>query len=30
VATKDELKEAIKGKIIGYGVWIGIFEHKWA
>ncbi|KAK7894557.1 hypothetical protein LTR67_006318 [Exophiala xenobiotica] len=30
VATKAELKEAIRGKIIGYGLWIGIFENKWA
>ncbi len=29
VATKAELEQAIRGKIIGYGVWIGIFEHKW-
>ncbi|KAI1622769.1 phosphatidylethanolamine-binding protein [Exophiala viscosa] len=29
VATKSELMEHIKGKVIGYGVWIGVFEKKW-
>ena len=29
VATKDELIEQMKGNIVGWGVWIGIFEHKW-
>ncbi|KAK6380267.1 uncharacterized protein PV06_05577 [Exophiala oligosperma] len=29
VATKAELEVAIKGKIVGYGVWIGVFERKW-
>ena len=29
LATRDELVEQMKGKVIGWGVWIGIFEHKW-
>jgi len=29
VATKSELMEQMKSHIIGYGVWIGIFERKW-
>ncbi|KAL6243892.1 hypothetical protein RBB50_009326 [Rhinocladiella similis] len=29
VATKAELEDAIKGKVVGYGAWIGIFERKW-
>lgn len=29
VATKEELMQQINGKIIGWGVWVGIFEHKW-
>jgi phosphatidylethanolamine-binding protein (PEBP) family uncharacterized protein len=27
--TKEELSEAIKGKVAGWGLWIGIFENKW-
>lgn len=29
VPTKSELVEHIKDNIIGYGVWIGVFEKKW-
>ncbi|KIW20830.1 hypothetical protein PV08_01408 [Exophiala spinifera] len=29
VATKTELENAIKSKIVGYGVWVGVFERKW-
>jgi len=29
VATRSELVEQMKGKIVGYGVWTGIFERKW-
>jgi len=29
VATKAELVQAIEGKILGYGIWIGVFEEKW-
>ena len=29
VATKKEIAEAIQGKIIGWGQWIGLFERKW-
>ena len=29
LATKKEITEAIQGKIIGWGLWIGLFERKW-
>jgi hypothetical protein len=27
--AKEELSEVIKGKVAGWGLWIGIFENKW-
>ncbi|KAL2427209.1 hypothetical protein ABEF95_010452 [Exophiala dermatitidis] len=29
VATREELLQQIKGKLIGWGVWIGIYENQW-
>ncbi|KAG9783912.1 hypothetical protein KCU88_g2947, partial [Aureobasidium melanogenum] len=29
VATREELLQQIKGKLFGWGVWIGKFENKW-
>ena len=29
LATRDELVENMRGKISGWGVWVGVFEHKW-
>lgn len=27
--TKEQLAEAIVGKVVGWGIWIGSFERKW-
>jgi phosphatidylethanolamine-binding protein (PEBP) family uncharacterized protein len=27
--TNEELSKAVKGKVAGWGLWIGIFENKW-
>ncbi|KAK9368647.1 hypothetical protein V1509DRAFT_54239 [Lipomyces kononenkoae] len=29
LATKKEIGEAIKGKRIGWGQWVGLYERKW-
>ncbi|KAJ5818948.1 hypothetical protein N7474_004539 [Penicillium riverlandense] len=29
-ATKQEIKQAMKGKIIGWGQWTGVFERPWS
>lgn len=29
VATKKEIGNEIKGKVIGWGLWIGLYERKW-
>ena len=26
---RDELVEIIQGKVVGWGVWIGVFERRW-
>jgi len=28
VPTKDEVAEDIKGKVVGWGVWVGVYEHR--
>lgn len=27
--TKKELAEKIVGKVVGWGVWVGVFEKVW-
>lgn len=27
--SKKELAEAVEGKVVGWGVWVGLFERKW-
>jgi phosphatidylethanolamine-binding protein (PEBP) family uncharacterized protein len=29
VANKEELALEIQGKVIGWGVWIGVYERRW-
>ncbi|KAK9235716.1 phosphatidylethanolamine-binding protein [Lipomyces kononenkoae] len=29
LATKKEIAQAIEGKMIGWGQWVGLFERKW-
>lgn len=29
-ATREQAAEAVKGKVLGWGVWIGACERKWA
>ena len=29
MATKAELLKELEGKVLGYGVWEGVYEHKW-
>jgi len=28
VPTKDEVAEEIKGKVVGWGVWVGVYENR--
>ena len=28
--TKDQVAEAINGKVLGWGLWIGVCERKWS
>lgn len=30
IATKAELEKAVEGKVLGWGLWIGVSERKWA
>lgn len=27
--TKEQIAEAIKGKVLGWGLWVGSCERKW-
>jgi len=29
VATREEVVENVREKVLGWGVWIGVFENKW-
>ena len=29
VATKSQLLKEIEGQVLGSGVWVGVYEHKW-
>ncbi len=29
VATKQDLLREMEGKVVGWGEWIGVYEHKW-
>ncbi|KZF26793.1 PEBP-like protein [Xylona heveae TC161] len=29
LATKKEIAQAIQGKVVGWGAWIGVYERKW-
>ncbi len=30
VPSKAQLAEEIEGKVVGWGVWVGVFERKWS
>jgi phosphatidylethanolamine-binding protein (PEBP) family uncharacterized protein len=27
--TREQVAEAIKGKVLGWGMWVGVAERKW-
>ncbi|KAL2020562.1 hypothetical protein VTK56DRAFT_8150 [Thermocarpiscus australiensis] len=29
VPTKEEVQEAVKGKVAAWGMWEGVYEHRW-
>jgi phosphatidylethanolamine-binding protein (PEBP) family uncharacterized protein len=29
-ASRDEIAEAIRGKVLGWGMWTGVAERKWS